>query len=173
MWVASRAKHPRHTSPQQRFPAPPGGHQGVPRPDKMCNPSSVLWVYPGASYQWDVPGTPSAGGAQEDPSQMPEPPQMTPFDAKEQRLYSELPPDVRAPHPISKAEPSHPNDPFRRSYPQSHSFGHYPELMTIGEGWDVDGKLRIPAQLPLYRDGPAQRLHHCRSRTDALIHLTA
>jgi len=28
------------------------------------------------------------------PNQMPEPPQLTPFDEEEQRLYSELPPDV-------------------------------------------------------------------------------
>lgn len=31
-----------------------------------------------------------------------------------------------------------------RLYPHSHSFGHYPKLVTIGEGWDVDvtGKLK-------------------------------
>ncbi|TWW80170.1 hypothetical protein D4764_10G0012000 [Takifugu flavidus] len=40
--------------------------------------------------------------------QMPEPPQLTPFDEEEQRFYSELLPDVRASHPISKAEPGHP-----------------------------------------------------------------
>ena len=55
----------------------------------------MFWVYPGASNQLDVPGTPLTGGAQEDPDQTPEPPQLTPFDAKEQRLYSELRPDVR------------------------------------------------------------------------------
>jgi len=72
---------------------------------------------------------------------MPEPPQLTPFDAKEQRLYSELLTDVRAPHPISKTEPSHPTKEthFGNLYAQFHSFGHYPEIMTIGEGWDVDG----------------------------------
>ena len=33
------------------------------------------------------------------------PPQLAPFETKEQRLYSELPPDVWAPQPIStKAE---------------------------------------------------------------------
>jgi len=58
--------------PQQCFPAPPGRPQGVPRPDEICNPSRVFWVCPKASYQWDVPGTPPAGGAQEDPDQMPE-----------------------------------------------------------------------------------------------------
>ncbi|KAI3370835.1 hypothetical protein L3Q82_007361 [Scortum barcoo] len=42
---------------------------------------------------------------------MPEPPQLTPLDVKEQRrLNSELPPSDRASHPISKgaAQPSHP-----------------------------------------------------------------
>ncbi|MDW1502102.1 hypothetical protein, partial [Vibrio sp. YT-19(2023)] len=67
---------------------------------------------------------------------MPEPPQLTPFEVKKQQLYSKLPPDVRAPHPISKAEPSHPAEEthFGRLYSRSHSFGHYPELVTIGEG---------------------------------------
>ena len=79
---------------------------------------------------------------------MPEPPQLTPLDMEEQRLYSESLPDVRAPHPISKAEPSHPAEEthFGRLYPRPHSFGHYPELMTIGEGWNtVNGELRLLA----------------------------
>lgn len=33
----------------QHFPAPPGGSQGAPRPDEICNPSSVLWVCPRVS----------------------------------------------------------------------------------------------------------------------------
>ena len=71
---------------------------------------------------------------------MPEPPQLTPLDAEEQHLYSEPLPDVRAPHPISKAEPSDPvkETHFGRLYLCSCSFCHYPELMTIAEGWDVD-----------------------------------
>lgn len=31
-------------SPQQRFPAPPGGSRGVPGPEEMCNLSSEFWV---------------------------------------------------------------------------------------------------------------------------------
>jgi len=42
-------------------------------------------------------------------NQMPEPPQLTPFNAEEQQLYSDFPLDGQAPHPISKAEPSHPS----------------------------------------------------------------
>ncbi|KAK0144409.1 hypothetical protein N1851_017229 [Merluccius polli] len=79
----------------------------------------ILPVYLMVSYQLDVPRKPPRGGA--------------PFDAKEQRLYSELPPDVRAPHPISKAEPSHPMEEtnFGRLYSRFRSFGHCPKLMTI------------------------------------------
>ncbi|KAK3554317.1 hypothetical protein QTP70_020817 [Hemibagrus guttatus] len=42
------------------------------------------------------------------PKQMPEPPQLPPFDVEEQRLYSELLPGDRAPYPISKGAPRHP-----------------------------------------------------------------
>lgn len=45
-----------------------------------------------------------------DPNQMPKPPQLVPFDIKEQWLCSELPPDFIAPRPVSKAELSHPTD---------------------------------------------------------------
>ena len=109
------------------------------------------------------------------PDQMPEPPQLTPFDAEEQRLYSELPPDVWAPHLISKAEPSHPPEEtqFGRLYPRSPSFGHYPQL--TGEGWNVDGpvnrELRLPAQLLLHHNGPVQRPYYCRCRTNPSVHL--
>ncbi|KAI3355635.1 hypothetical protein L3Q82_004174 [Scortum barcoo] len=53
------------------------------------------------------------------PKQMPKPPQLTPLDAKEQRLYSELLPSDRASHPISKGAPSHPAEEthFDRLYP--------------------------------------------------------
>ncbi|KAK3509026.1 hypothetical protein QTP70_018531 [Hemibagrus guttatus] len=65
--------------------------------------------------------------------QMPEPPQLPPFDVEEQRLYSELLPGVRAPYPISKGAPRHPKEEahFGRLYLGSYPFGHDPELMTI------------------------------------------
>ncbi|KAK3556763.1 hypothetical protein QTP70_016690, partial [Hemibagrus guttatus] len=68
------------------------------------------------------------------PKQMPEPPQLPPFDVEEQRLYSELLPGDRAPYPISKGAPCHPTEEahFGRLYPGSYPFGHDPELMTIG-----------------------------------------
>ena len=76
----------------------------------------------------------------DDPDQMPKPLKLAPLSAEEQRLYSEPLPDVRAPHPISEAEPSHPAKKahFGYLYWQSHCFAHYPELMTIGESWKVD-----------------------------------
>ena len=63
-----------------------------------------------------------------------------PLDVEEQRLYSELLPGDRAPHPISKGAPRHPAEEthFGRLYPGSYSFGHDPKFMTIGEGRNVD-----------------------------------
>ncbi|KAK3570563.1 hypothetical protein QTP86_022515 [Hemibagrus guttatus] len=65
--------------------------------------------------------------------QMPEPPQLPPFDVEEQRLYSELLPGDRAPYSISKGAPRHPTVEahFCRLYLGSYPFGHDPELMTI------------------------------------------
>uniref|UniRef100_A0AAY5KXL8 Putative nuclease HARBI1 n=1 Tax=Esox lucius TaxID=8010 RepID=A0AAY5KXL8_ESOLU len=60
------------------------------------------------------------------PKQMPKPPQLTPLDVEEQRLYSELLPGDRTSHPISKGSPSHPAEKahFSRLYPGSCPFGH-------------------------------------------------
>ncbi|MEQ2163244.1 hypothetical protein GOODEAATRI_028202 [Goodea atripinnis] len=92
---------------------------------------------------------------------MPEPPQLAPLDVEEGRLYSELLPDGRAPHPITKGVPSHPTEEahFSRLYPGSRSFVHGPKFMAIGEGRNVDRpvnqELRFSAQLSLYFNGPA------------------
>ncbi|KAF7657877.1 hypothetical protein LDENG_00020730 [Lucifuga dentata] len=40
--------------------------------------------------------------------QMLKPPQLTPFDAKKQWLYSESLPDISASHPIPEGEPRYP-----------------------------------------------------------------
>ena len=66
---------------------------------------------------------------------MPKPPQLTPLDVEEQRLYSELLPGDRA-----KGSPSHPAEKahFGSLYPGSCPFGHDPKLMTIGESRNVD-----------------------------------
>ncbi|KAK3545090.1 hypothetical protein QTP86_034545 [Hemibagrus guttatus] len=67
------------------------------------------------------------------PKQMPEPPQLPPFNVEEQHLYSELLPGDRAPYPIPKGVPCHPTEEahFGHLYPGSYPFSHDPELMTI------------------------------------------
>ncbi len=118
------------------------------------------------------------------PEQMPEPPQLTPLDVEEQRLYSELLPSEWAPHPISKGAPSHPTEKahFGRLYPGSCPFGHDPKLMTIGESrnvdWPVNRELRLAAQLFLHHDRPVQstallqKLHRsvCQSPVPSFPH---
>ncbi len=58
--------------------------RGLPKPGEIYNPSSMFWVYPGFSYQLDVPSKPPNEGRRH-PYQMPGPPQLAPFDTKEQR----------------------------------------------------------------------------------------
>lgn len=68
---------------------------------------------------------------------------------KEQQLYSELLPDGRASHPISKGKPSHPTE-------ETH-FSRDLVLMTIGEGRNQDRpvhrELRLSSQLSLHHNG--------------------
>ncbi|TWW62753.1 hypothetical protein D4764_04G0014000 [Takifugu flavidus] len=66
---------------------------------------------------------------------MPEPSQPTPFNVEKQRFYSELFPDVRASHPISKAEPGQRAEEthFSRLYPGSRFFSHHPTLKAIDQ----------------------------------------
>jgi len=71
----------------------------------IYKPYSMLWTYPGVSYQFEKPGGPPLVGAQ-----MLQPPQLALFARKEQQLHSKFPPDVQPPHSISKAQPSHPMD---------------------------------------------------------------
>ncbi len=83
-----------------------------------------------------------------------------------------------SPHPISKAAPSHPAEEthFSHLYPRSHSFGHYPKLMTIGEDWNedqlVNWKICLLAQLPLHHDSPVKCLHYCWCCTNPPVDLT-
>ena len=111
------------------------GHN--PEPVERFNLSRVSLVCPGVSSQMDVADAPSQGDVQE--ASRPAA-RTTSTSSEEQRFYSELAPDVRALHLISKTEPSRPAGKAKigRLYLRSNSFGHYPELMTIGEGWDVE-----------------------------------
>ena len=107
---------------------------------------------------------------------MPEPPQLAPLDVEEQRLYSELLPGDRAPHPISKGAPCHPAEETCFSRLGSYSFGHDPKFMAIGEGRNVDlpvnRELRLLIQLSLHHDRPIQRLHYCGHCSDLPANLT-
>ncbi|KAK3528665.1 hypothetical protein QTP70_007204 [Hemibagrus guttatus] len=98
---------------------------------------------------WSSPGSLPSGACPEHlpretsrrhPKQMPKPPQLSPFDVEEQRLYSELLPGDRAPYPISKGLPRHPAEEAHSGclYLGSYPFGHDPELMTTGESRNVD-----------------------------------
>ncbi|XP_056157043.1 uncharacterized protein LOC130131390 [Lampris incognitus] len=50
---------------------------------------------PGSPPSWTCLENPQRKAPRRHPNQMPEPPHLAPFDAKEQRLYSALPPDGR------------------------------------------------------------------------------
>lgn len=65
---------------------------------------------------------------------------MTPFNAKEQRVYYELSLDDGGLYPVSKAKTSHPikETNLGCSYPGFQSFGHDSNVMTIGEGWNIN-----------------------------------
>ncbi len=84
---------------------------------------------------------------------MPEPPQLAPFNAKEQQLCSRSLTDDWTSHLICEGDVSHPTEKRHcsRLYPQSHSFGNDPSFMTKGEGrnkdWVVDRELCLSAQL--------------------------
>lgn len=60
------------------------------------------------------------------------PPQLAPFNMKQQRISCELPPDVRAPHPISEEEPRQPTE-------ETHFGGVYPQSILLSL---VNGTLR-------------------------------
>ncbi len=103
-----------------------GGHRGVPRPAGRHSPRSSPGPPPGGTRPKHLPGKAS----RRHPEQMPEPPQLTPLDVEEQRLYSELLPSDWASHPISKGAPSHPTEKahFGRLYP--HSWTRPPDTWT-------------------------------------------
>ncbi|KAK3507793.1 hypothetical protein QTP70_000403 [Hemibagrus guttatus] len=83
----------------QLFRRDPEAFPGQPRDivSPAC-PGSSLGPLPGGA----CPEHLSRETSQRHPKQMPEPPQLPPFDVEEQRLYSELLPGDRAPYPISK-----------------------------------------------------------------------
>ncbi|KAK3511436.1 hypothetical protein QTP70_008680 [Hemibagrus guttatus] len=87
---------------------------------------------------------------------MPEPPQLSPFDVEEQRLYSELLPGDSAPYPISKGAHCHPTEEthFGCLYPGSYPFGNDPEFMTIASSSSGASRSFL---LCCWRDGGKRR----------------
>ncbi|KAF7650411.1 hypothetical protein LDENG_00126410 [Lucifuga dentata] len=131
----SRLSRPVHTSCARPGPlTPSGGLRGIPRSTWRYNPSSVSWVFPGDSSQLDVPGRPPLGDDQE-ASLLDA--QTTSTDSFLCRGAVAL---LRASHPVPEREPRHPAEEphFCRLYPRYYHFGHYPELMTIGEDRNLD-----------------------------------
>lgn len=78
----------------------------IPRLDKTINPSSVFLVCSVVSTSWRCPVCPQWELPWMHSGQMPEPPELSSFDAKKQQLQSKVPLDVQT-HPIFKAKPGH------------------------------------------------------------------
>ena len=117
-----------------------GDYEGIPGQKGNIIPPASPGSPPGPPPSRTYPVSLQMEATRRHPNQVPEPSQLTPFDAEEQRLCSEFAPDGQAPHPISKAEPSQPPKETHCSclYLRS-SFGLYPDLVTIVEGWKKDG----------------------------------
>ena len=77
----------------------------------------------------------------------------------------------------AKGESSHPAEETHLSHldPQSCSFSHYPQLVTIGEGWNkdqpVNRELCLLAQLSLHHNRPVQSPDHSRQCTNPSLDL--
>lgn len=91
---------------------PPSERQSI--PSVLGLPMGLLLV----GQAWNI---------RKHPKDMPEPPQLTPLNAEEQRLYFELLLGNWTPRPVPKGTTSHQTEetPFVCLYPQSHSFGRY------------------------------------------------
>lgn len=112
------------------FPAPPGGSPEIPRPYEIYNPFSMFWVWLQTPTSWMCPeGIPircpnhlnwilSTWRSSSCTLRFP---WMSELSNLSLRLsWAALQKNVFL------------------SYLRSHSFGHYPMLMTTGEGWDIN-----------------------------------
>ena len=98
----------------------------VPPPD----PHSALWPPPSWTCLEHLPGD----ATRWHPYQMLKPPQLAPFYAKEQRLYSESLSDDRASHPIPKGDAGHPPEktPF---WPIVSVISFFQSWLTLHDHW--------------------------------------
>lgn len=107
--------------------------RGVPRSDKMYNPSSVFWVYLVVSYRLLVARKSPRGGAQ--------------TISTSSFRYEGAAAVLQAPHLICKGEASRPLEETHSGL-LCHSFSHYPDLGSIGEGYNVDQPTLHPPACP-------------------------
>ena len=143
-----------------------GGSRGIPGPAEKHSPFSVSWLFPEASYQWDVSWTPHQGGI------LTRCPTHLIWVLSAWRSSGSTPSSSRMAEllNLSKGEPSHPTEEahFSRVYLRSHSFRHYPMLMTNSEIRKKDRP--VNRELCLSSHSP----HHCRHRShppvDLLFH---
>lgn len=91
---------------------------GVPRKERINNPSLYFWFCPGVSFQWDIP----------------HPNHLIWFLSTRRSSNSDLPPDDGVSHLISEVEPSEET----HVSPGSHSFCHDTNFMTAGGSQNLD-----------------------------------
>jgi len=70
-----------------RHPPPQPPSQGISRQLGTYNPSSEFWVWPGPHLSWMCLENLQREAFRRHPNQMPQPPQLTPFNAEEQQRY--------------------------------------------------------------------------------------
>lgn len=102
-WLLSVLKHNLHPSSSCHL-------SKSSKPAMRYNLTSVSWVCSKASSRWDMPRTPHLWGTCHHSGQMPELPQLAPFNVGERQLYSELLPNGQAPHLIPNVELGHPSE---------------------------------------------------------------
>jgi len=191
-----------HSNPSIHFhPLNPGSGHGGSRPSRLTQASlwpatlySLLWgiprTFPGNERDIILPVCPGSSlgsppswtclenllreASRKHPDEMPNPLRWL---LSVLRLHSKLPPDVRAPYPISQAERGLPTEEthFSHLYPRPRSFGHDPEFVTTGEGRNVDRpinwELCLSAQFPLPQHGLGQCPFYCCRRPDPPVDL--
>ena len=94
--IAGLEGYSRYPSPQELSPALPGGSWGIPRPDEICCIIHLggFWVCHKIYSQLVMLVNLQGEALRRHPHKMPEPPQLAPFNAKEERLYPQLSTDV-------------------------------------------------------------------------------
>lgn len=93
--------------------------------------------------------------------------QMTPFEATQQHIYSEILPNDWASHRVSEGSPSHPTEEtyFGHLYPRSCPFTHYAKFMTIASvGWPVNQECRLSTLQLFYHHSLAHNCGGCANR---------